>query len=113
MLKVNKVEKNETVLPKYQNGSHPNIKVTETLSKKLSTKTKIDPRQKGTGNKVKDKTVPPTVGPRDSQRNPGVPNVSEKRHFAAPKRKMDSRAPNTVPAFKMKKTVAANKTPTE
>lgn len=113
MLKVNQLEKKETVLPKYQNGPHPNIKVKEIVSKGFSTKTKTDPRQKDVGNKVKDKMVPPTVGSKDSHMNLKGPSVPENRHSAALKRKKDSGESNGVPAVKMKKTVVENRKPTE
>lgn len=112
MLKVNQLEKKQAVLPKYQNGPLPNIKVKENMSKSLSKKTKTDPRQKDVGNQV-DKTVPRTVGPRDSQMNLKVLSVPENRHSAAPKRKKDSGESNGVPAVKMKKTVVENRKPTE
>lgn len=83
------------------------------MSKNLVKKTKSDPRQKDVGNKVKDKRVPPTVGPRDSPMNLEVPNVPENRRSAAPKRKKDSGEAKGVPAVKMKKTVVENRKPTE
>lgn len=113
MLKVNQLKKKETVLPKYQNGPLPNIKVKEIVSKSFSKKTKTDPRHKDVGNKVKDKTVLPTVGSKDSQMNLKVPSATENRHSAAPKRKKDRRESNDVPAVKMKKTVVENRKPTE
>uniref|UniRef100_H3CK19 RNA exonuclease 4 n=1 Tax=Tetraodon nigroviridis TaxID=99883 RepID=H3CK19_TETNG len=102
MLKVNQPEKKQTFLPKYQNGPPPNIKNSRT-----------DPGQKDVGNKVKDKKVPPDVGPRDSRMNLKVLGVPENKHSAAPKRKKDSGQSNGVAAKKMKKTVVENRTPTE
>lgn len=113
MLKVNQLEKKQTVLPKYQNGPLSNLKIKENVSKSLLKETKRDPRQKDVANKVKDKTVPPTVGPRDSQINLKVPSVPENRQSAAPKRKKDSGESNGVPAIKTKKTVVENRKPTE
>lgn len=112
ILKVNQHEKTQSVLPKYQNGPLPNLKVNETVSKSLSKKTKTDPRQ-NVGNKVKDKTLLPTVGPRDSHRNLKVPSVPENMHSAAHKRKKDSGESIGAPAGKMKKTVVENRKPTE
>lgn len=113
MLKVNQPEKKQTFLPKYQNGPPPNIKVKEDVSKSLLKNSRTDPGQKDVGNKVKDKKVPPDVGPRDSRMNLKVLGVPENKHSAAPKRKKDSGQSNGVAAKKMKKTVVENRTPTE
>lgn len=113
MLKVNQLEKKQTVLPKYPNGQLPNIKRKENMCKSLSKKTVTAPRQKDVGNKVKGKTAPPTGGPRNSQVNSQVPGVPENRHSAAPKRKKDSGESSGGPAGKMKKTVVENRKPTE
>lgn len=113
MLKFNQLEKKQPVLPKCQNGPLPNIQVKENVSKSLSKKTKPDPRQKEVGNKVKDKTVPSTVGPRDSPMGLKVPSGPENRLSAAPKRKKDSGESKGVPAVKLKKTVVENRKLTE
>lgn len=113
MLKVNQLQKQQSVLSKDQNGSHSNVKVKENVSKSLSKETRRDPRQKVAGNEVKDKTVSPTVGPRDSKTNLKIPNVSEKRHSAALKRKKDSGESSSVSAAKKKKTVVENRKLTE
>lgn len=113
MLKIHHSEKKQPVLPKYQNGSLPIIKVKKDASKSLSKSTKTDPAQKGAGNKGKDKTVFSTVGARDAQTNLKVTNVSEKRHSAVPKRKKDTGESNCEPKVKAKKTVVENQKPTE
>lgn len=107
MLKVHQVEKKQTV----QNGSVPVIKVKEDASKSIPKKTKTDLKQKGAGTQVKCKTVSSTGGPRDSHLK--VPNVTEKRHSAFPKKKRHSGESSCEPKFKMKKTVVENEKLTE
>lgn len=111
MLKVHQVEKKQTVLPKHHNGSLPVVKVKEHASKSLSKKTKTVLTQKGAGTQVKGKTVSSTGGSWDSHSK--VPNVSEKRHSAVPKKRRHSGESNYEPKFKMKKTVVENEKLTE
>lgn len=109
MLKVSQVEKKQPVPPKYQNGTKKGAK--ENSSKNFSKDT-VSPRQTDTGKKVKDKTVPIGVGPKDSQMDLKVPCVSETRQSAAPKRKKDSGKSNSEQAAK-KKAVVEDRKPTE
>ncbi|XP_037610801.1 RNA exonuclease 4 [Sebastes umbrosus] len=115
MLKASQPEKKQQqpVTPKPQNGVLQKKEAKESSSKIIS-KNNVSPGQTDTGKKVKHKTVPSSVVPKDSQVNSKVPAASEtKQSAAAPKRKKDGGKSNSEQAAKKKKPVVEETKPTE
>ncbi|XP_076615132.1 RNA exonuclease 4 [Chaetodon auriga] len=112
MLKANEPEKKQPVTPKHQNGAPQKKGAKENSSKNIS-RPSVGHRETDAGKKVKHKTVPDSVVPRDSQVNLKAPGVSQTKQPAAPKRKKDSGKSNAKQAAKKKKSVAEETKPTE
>ncbi|XP_034415089.1 RNA exonuclease 4 [Cyclopterus lumpus] len=115
MLKASQPEKKQPpVASRPPNGALQKLKkgAKENSTKNIS-KNNVCPEQTGAVTKVKQKSVPNKVVPKDSQVNSKVPAVKETKQSAAPKRKRDSGKLNSEQAAKKKKPVVEKKEPTE
>lgn len=111
MLKASQPEKKQPVPPKHQNGILQRKGVKENSSKDFSKNT-VSVRQTDNGKKEKNKTVPSSAEPKDSQMHLKTPGVSEAKQSAASKRKKNAGKSNSEPPAK-KKPVVEDKKPTE
>ncbi|XP_029312385.1 RNA exonuclease 4 isoform X2 [Cottoperca gobio] len=102
MLKASQPEKKQPIAPKPLNGALQEKEAKEKKSKNMS-KNNVCPGQTDTGKKVKHKTSPKSVVPKDAPVNSKVPAVSETKPSAALKRKKDSGKSNDEQAAKKKK----------
>lgn len=112
MLKASEPEKKQPVTPKHQHGAPQKKGAKENSSKNIS-RPSVGPRETDAGKKVKHKTAPDSVVPRDSQVNLKAPGVSQTKQPAALKRKKDSGKSNAKQAAKKKKSVPEETKPTE
>ena len=110
LLKASQPEKKQPVTPKHQNGVLKKTK--KNLSKNIS-ENNAAPSQTDTEKKVKHRSAPNSVVPKEAGVNSKAPAASDTQQRAAPKRKKDSGKSNGEQAAKKKKSVVEERKPTE